>query len=57
MLYFKNSCAQGYKYDQYWGVVVSKYHITKSENELSYQSMWASGAPVNVSVLSKIWNH
>lgn len=30
---------QGYKYDKYREVVASKYYITKSENEPSYQSM------------------
>ena len=57
ILVIQNKYTQGYKYDKYRGVVASKYYITKSENELSDQSMWASGAPVNVSVLSKIWNH
>lgn len=57
MLYLKNPSAWGDKYDKYIGIVESKYYVTKSKNELSYWNIWASRAPKNVNVLSKIWNH
>lgn len=47
----------GDKYDKYIGIVESKYYVTKSKNELSYWNIWASRAPKNVNVLSKIWKH
>lgn len=36
MLYFKNPCARGYKYDKCLGTVESKCYGTKSKNELGY---------------------